>query len=82
MSFSKNRILLYQMVESCQLISFLVYMNVNVPSNVQGLLRTYYATNVASLIPNPFSSFEPAPPASSHAKRVLTAGNLTNVSNS
>jgi hypothetical protein len=57
---SNNHVILYQLLDSFQLISFLSYVNVNTPSNLQSILSIYYQTNFASLFPSPFSSFSDA----------------------
>lgn len=56
---NKNRLLLYQLLESCQLVSFMVYLNIDLPSNVQSILEMYYNANFASLIPNPINMIFP-----------------------
>lgn len=53
-ALNRNRLLLYQLLESCQLVSFMVYLDIRLPSNINGLLELYYNTNFATLIPNPF----------------------------
>jgi hypothetical protein len=32
----------------------MVYLDIRLPSNINGLLELYYNTNFATLIPNPF----------------------------